>query len=144
VAFHEGFWVVTGTAAPVIALAAVVSLAEAGRTFYLSEDPSVDAIDDVGLGGFPTANAFLALDRSLSLATTAMWIAAFGIVNLLLQTALLAVSLVSLADEVSLVPSWLAVVAAVGGLLLLAVSSLGTVLLRLKSRPPDEDATSSE
>jgi len=41
VTFHETFWVVTGTAAPVIALAAVVSLGEALKQELLG-DPAVD------------------------------------------------------------------------------------------------------
>lgn len=30
--FHESFWVVAGTAAPIIALAAVISISEIART----------------------------------------------------------------------------------------------------------------
>jgi hypothetical protein len=44
VAFHETFWVVTGTAAPVIALAAVVSLGEALRQ-HLQAFEAVEAIN---------------------------------------------------------------------------------------------------
>jgi hypothetical protein len=60
-------------------------------------------------------------------------------VNLILQAALLAISLVSLAEAANLVPPWLAIVAAVGGLLLLAASSLGGVYLRLINHLIDED-----
>jgi hypothetical protein len=52
-----------------------------------------------------------------------------GPFNLLLQAALLGVSLVSLADGANLVPPWVAIAAAVGGLLLLAFGSVGGVFL---------------
>jgi hypothetical protein len=70
---------------------------------------------------------------------TLTWLATFGVVNLILQAALLAISLVSLAEAANLVFPWLAIVAAVGGLLLLAASSLGVVYLRLINQLVDED-----
>ncbi len=47
-----------------------------------------------------------------------------AMVNLLLQAGLLAISLVNIAHQENLVPLWLAVVAAVGGLLLLPLHSV--------------------
>jgi hypothetical protein len=127
VVFHEVFWVVTGTAAPIIALAAVVSLADAGSVYFnvLAQDPRF----------------FM---RHEGFANGAIWLAWFGILNLILQAVLLTVSLVSLAEASNLVLPWLAIVAQVGGLMLLAVSSLGVVFLRRIGLLADGDKTSSE
>jgi hypothetical protein len=54
----------------------------------------------------------------------------FAYLNLLLQAALLALSLVSLAEGANSAPPWLAIAAAVGGLVLLTAHSLGVVRLR--------------
>ena len=120
-AFHESFWVVTGTAAPVIALAAIVSLADADREFI----------------GFLMTN--LANMRRISpymkpLALIALVIAVSGILNLLLQATLLATSLVSLAEDVNSVPPWFAVTMAVGGLMLLVVGAWGAVSLHVQNQ----------
>ena len=125
-AFHEGFWVVTGTAAPVVALAAVVSLSDAGGPGFLTVkvDPRMLPLDKAFAYAFVEASARIA-----------RWVAWVSLFNLLLLTALLAVCLVSLAGSVNLVPPWLAIGAAVAGLLLLAVSSFGVVLVRALRRP---------
>ena len=153
-AFHEGFWVVTGTAAPIIALAAVVSLAEAERDYYNTLASAVRAVSRMP-GGEKLANSpddtpdvtrikiivrvLTASQRVEPLSKTLTWLATFGVVNLILQAALLAISLVSLAGAANLLSPWLAIVAAVGGLLLLAASSLGVVYLRLINQLVDED-----
>ena len=118
VAFHEGFWVATGTAAPVIALAAVVSLADAGRELFST--------------WAEVTNFFSRLGSSTI--SRAVLLAALGIFNVFLQAALLAVSLVSLADGANSVPDWLAIAAAVGGVMLLAGSSLGIAGLRVMAQ----------
>jgi hypothetical protein len=118
VAFHESFWVVTGTAAPVIALAAIVSLADADREFmgFL-----VTALSD-----FERIKPFM--NRA---AFTGIWIGVSGLLNLLLQATLLTISLVSLAEDVNSVPPWSAIAMAVGGVILLAVSAWGAVTLHV-------------
>lgn len=125
-AFHEGFWLVAGTAAPVVALAAVVSIGDALREGIASIAEATPLLD-------AQANSAGRLkgDRLTSTTTrAARRLYALGLSNLFLQAALLAVSLVSLADDANLVPPWIAIVAAVGGLLLLAFSALGAVQLR--------------
>lgn len=112
---------VTGTAAPIIALAATVSLAEADKEFF----------------GFLMTNLHNTTrlrDGMKPLAQTMVWLAALGVLNLFLQAALLAVSLVSLAEDANSVPPWLAIAVAVGGLLLLAVSSIGSVRLHVQNQ----------
>jgi hypothetical protein len=127
VALHEGFWLVAGTAAPVIALAAVVTLGETLRENIASIAEAMPLLDAQSnsadrLKGDRLTTATIRATKQLY---------AIGLSNLLLQAALLAVSLVSLADDANLVPPWIAIVAAVGGLLLLlAFSALGAVQLR--------------
>ena len=64
----------------------------------------------------------------------AHWVTGLGLFSLLLQAALLAVSLVSITDGANLVPPWLAIVAAVGGLLLVAGGSWGVARVRTLRR----------
>ena len=124
-AFHEGFWLVAGTAAPVVALAAVVTLGETLRENIASIAEAMPLLD-------AQVNSADRLKGSRLTTTTiraTKQLYAVGLSNVLLQAALLAVSLVSLADDANLVPPWIAIVAAVGGLLLLAFSALGAVQL---------------
>ena len=69
-----------------------------------------------------------------SLSVPACWaggILAVVLSNLLVQSALLAVSLVSLADETNFVPPWIAIAAAAGGLLLLAITVYDSAIQRM-------------
>jgi hypothetical protein len=119
VGFHDNFWVVAGTAAPVIALAVIVSTGDVLREFLISTVAlnSARRLD-------PTAVRLGAPRRTLD------WLIAIGLFNLFLQTALLSVSLVSLADGANLTPPWVAVAAAVAGLLLLPAAAVGNIRLR--------------
>jgi hypothetical protein len=119
-AFHDGFWLVAGTAAPVVALAVVVSLGDAAKEYVASVLQDPDALR----AGRPARWWF---NRS----TFPVYAVVFycALFNLFLQAGLLAVSLVSLAGDANSVPTWLAIVAAVGGLVLLAISAFGAVLL---------------
>jgi len=119
VAFHETFWVVTGTAAPVIALAAVVSLNDLGKETgrmaeslervrrNLSATPEIEAL----ISGAPSP---IRLIRQF---------AGQQSMNIFLQAALLTVSLLSIAFQRNLIPVWIAVVIPVVGVLLLALTS---------------------
>ncbi len=117
--FHESFWVAAGAAAPVIALAVVVSLNDASQTQF--------AVGDATDRAFVVAHRdekdvlYRSLDkrgRSLAALTAAQ------LVNLVLQAGLLAVSLVSLALHRNLIPAWICVVAPTAGVLLLAYAGL--------------------
>jgi hypothetical protein len=71
----------------------------------------------------------LILEESKPIKWSIYCIVLAGPVNLILQAALLLVSLGSLQSNANWVPPWVAIVAAVGGLLLLAFGSVGGVML---------------
>jgi len=96
--YHESFWLATGAAAPVIALAAVVALSDALQT-------ERDAKSPYGIWA-----------ASWGTATVTSMI---SILNVIVQAALLAVSLSALAYGQNVMPPWVAIVLAVGGILLL-------------------------
>jgi hypothetical protein len=196
VAYHEAFWVVTGTAAPVIALAVIVSAQNASVTAREAQIRLVVGGQSPGRGPGPDFSEELRravrvakkrktlrhvvggqppgrgpgpdfseeLRRAVRLAKkgktlrhvvksqspgrkpdltedlrqavrqakarkafrhlTASYRAA--LVNLTLQSALLAISLVSIDSAANCVPPWLAIILAVGGIFLLAVISQAT------------------
>ena len=151
---NADFWVVAGTAAPVVALAAVVSLGDGLRTNTeafgealqaLRDSQRVGVLQDRETQAEIEANAArvpadrrevseLATDqfrKDAAKATT--WLIGIGLANLFLQAGLLAVALVSLTDGASLVQPWIAIVAAVGGLVLLAIGALRAAHLRTKA-----------
>ena len=125
-AFHEGFWTVAGTAAPVIAVAIVISLGELmkelSRWIIWAEriehtpEPEMEKIRKI-----------------LRTQTRYTWpLEALGLINLLVQAVLTAVALVSLEDKANLVPPWLAIAAVIAGLVLLAICSLSGYLMRMR------------
>jgi hypothetical protein len=140
VAFHETFWAVAGGTAPVIALAVVVSLGDLLKesgTWWTAAERRQDIVQIKYYESAARDNVESIHESAVrttylkhTIATYTARIVAVGLFNLLMQAALLAVSLVSLAESANLVPSWLAVAAAIAGLLLLAVSSFGVVYLR--------------
>jgi hypothetical protein len=118
-------WIVAGTAAPVTAVAIVISLGdlmkELSRWTLWVEDlmhtPEPDSKD---------------LMKILRIHTRyTIPLEALGLTNLLIQAALLAVALVSLEDKANLVPPGLAIAAAIAGLLLLAACSLSGYGMRI-------------
>jgi len=126
VAYHEAFWVVTGTAAPVIALAAVLSVGESamvgrnlGRFIWDAErhpdryrdKNEDDTAWDQRLGTAQTARTYSMLNYLIAE------------LNIASQAALLAMSLVSIDGADNSVPPWLAIVLAVGGIFLVLVIS---------------------
>ena len=121
------FWLVAGTAAPVVALAAVVSLGDAQREHIASIGKATALIYGEESSGDDRIKGMVLTNKTIKAAKR---LYSIGLANVWLQAALLAVSLVSLARKGNLVPPWIAIVAAVGGLLLLAYSALGAVQLR--------------
>jgi membrane associated rhomboid family serine protease len=131
VAFHESFWVVTGTAAPVIALAAVVALGEILRDMGASGEKFMRVLLDSSPDNAEVVKWMADVSRKPTRKMVRALHAAV-LSNLLLQSAFLAVSLVSLVDEANLVPPWIAIAAAVGGLLLLAATAFGASAFRFQ------------
>jgi hypothetical protein len=117
--FYESFWVVAGTAAPVIALAAVISLNDTARAQFTVNDATSDAFAVARLDA--TDEMYQRLDKrgsSLDVLRIAQ------LLNLCLQAGLLAVSLLSLTFHRNLIPAWICVVAPTAGVLLLAYAGL--------------------
>jgi len=125
-AFHESFWVVTGTAAPVIALAVIVSAGDAFRQVLTTDAERRHAQRNVHPD---RAKLSQQDDEDLLKSHRKMlrFVQAVATFNLLLQAALLAVSLVCLADGANLVPPWLAIAAGVGGIMLLSSTAYAAV-----------------
>ena len=125
-AFHEGFWTVAGTAAPVIAVAIVIALGELmkelSRWIIWAEriehnpEPEMEKIRKI-----------------LRTQTRYTWpLEGLGLTNLLIQAVLTTVALVSLEDKANLVSPWLAIAAVIAGLALLAICSLSGYLMRMR------------
>jgi hypothetical protein len=117
VAFHESFWIATSAAAPVIALAAVVGLPDTAAVAQLGIHRLREPLEGPLLAAMPEALS-RAQDR---LVTLLFWATTVG--NLIVQAGLLAVSLSALAYQRELMPAWVAIALAVGGILLLAWST---------------------
>jgi hypothetical protein len=127
VGFHESFWVATSAAVPVIALAAVVALPDASRMAHTAArqrhraqrnpDPTRDT---------PALVELLGAAQDFWWSRLVWWTT---FVNLTIQAALLAVSLSALAYDSDLMPQWVAIVLAVGGILLLAWSTSNAIRL---------------
>jgi hypothetical protein len=140
-AFHETFWVVTGTAAPVIALAAVVSAGDADEqvdrlaeaTVRLSvafhkdrDDPDLlEVLDKAGTGNL-------------------LMIAKLQYVNVVIQAVLLAVSLGSIASQRNLISQGWAGGCAVVGILFLALVGARTIGAKRYSGPMLRGAEEAE
>jgi len=138
VSFHENFWVATSAAAPVIALAVILLLPDgttsAVRTYltwqHLKKIP-------------PTPGRRFNPERILARAYlyTAQVSLGASVLNLLVQAALLAVSLWALAYDDNVIPPWAAIVMAVGGLLLLAWNTSATLALKATALTDAQDRT---
>lgn len=117
--FHESFWVVVGTAAPIIALAAVISVNDTARTQFAVSDASTTALAIAR--GDETDGMYRLLDKREN-SLVALRVAQLS--NLCLQAVLLAVSLLSLLFARNLIPAWICVVVPAAGVLLLAYAGL--------------------
>jgi len=117
--FHESFWVVAGTAGPVIALAAVISLSEIARAEATVDNLSIRALV---VAHQDETDFYYRLLNKREWSLVALRVA--QLLNLCLQAGLLAVSLLSLAFQRNLIPVWICVVAPTAGVLLLAYAGL--------------------
>jgi hypothetical protein len=148
---HKDLWVIAGTTAPVVGLAAIVSLTDALREngdsinagvriqlddieeHYRAVDIAIKTAGDIQAAmDSPYPNHDRADQLMNDSRKWALRLFAVGALNLIVQAALLAVSLVSIADDTDLVPTPYAIAAAVGGLVLLTVSAFGALYLRLE------------
>jgi len=145
VAFHDSFWVLAGTAAPVIALAAVLSARE---------------VDDLGIGLQEERREWAKrrghqLTRKKRPAVASPYDSAIfsatatyriHMVNLILQTVVLGISLLSLADASNLISPLVAVACALAGMALLALGYTSVTVTNMsdpnrKSLLPDDRFT---
>jgi hypothetical protein len=125
VAFHESFWVATSAVAPVIALAAVVALPDmtlVGRATILRDriQERQPSQEDSWLHSFLLGRARDTRKWALNAALTTL-------ANLIIQASLLVVSLCALAFRQDIMPFWLAILLASGGILLLVLSTIVSV-----------------
>lgn len=130
-AFQQTFWVITGTAAPVIALAEVVALADFLRISVSLVRRAEDALGPVSrsVPNIELAAQFPANPVVNLMGKSAMVLLGHGL-NFLFQAVLLAFSLVSVANQQNLLPIWLAVAIAVFGMLYLGFAAFAAHMLR--------------
>lgn len=125
-AFHESFWVTVGAAAPIIALASVVSIADLmGARDRVSPNllPSSSVPGDDWLD-----SELIRAGRLL------IWAYLVGVVNGALQMVTLSMALQSLADGSNVVPTIVPRIMVPLGVFLLLVSTSMTVSLRTIQR----------
>ena len=125
-AFHDTFWLVAGGAAPVIALASVVTFGEARQLESISQVEVRAQVLEMPLS--VRAEFWKDRKRLLRIAQLMAWL---QIVNLALQCWILASSLMSLAHSTNELPTALVVAAEVVGIALLAVGGFGAARFRL-------------
>jgi hypothetical protein len=118
VVFHETFWVVTGTAAPVIALAAVVSVNDLGNETGRLEE-ALDRASEAFRGSAEIEAMMSGRPSPIRLVNL---LARLQTLNILLQALLLTVSLVSIDFQRNLVPVWISVLIPVVGVVLLMLA----------------------
>jgi hypothetical protein len=122
VAYHEAFWTVVGGAAPVIALAVIVSLGD---------------IEEHWVNPWLAASSLPSGDReriSRDQAALATRVRRGHIGNLVLQTVFLGIALWSLAAASNIIPPWGAVVGEVLGIALLALGAIGSSHYKVLNR----------
>jgi hypothetical protein len=125
VAFHESFWVVAGTAPPVIALAVIVSLRDVLRDF--TDDYNMTWVRP----GVGDRAARAKLESKLGEAAYARNLAyGAAALNMLLQMVVLTLALVSLAQRHDVIPWLIMAIIVPGGLALLLFSTLMVVMAR--------------
>jgi len=134
VAFHQEFWVVTGTAAPVIAVAAVLSLTDAmSGTATIRTEATKFIFDDDPLGEITKGDLLSILYHATNRRSTVGYVMALiQVINLGLQAWLLTLSLLSIAYQVNESTVLLAIRIPVLGVGLLALT--GIVMLVTKRR----------
>jgi hypothetical protein len=112
VSYHEAFWIVVGTGAPVVALAAVVALPD---TSGMHEE-LIQISDKLKSPMLPT---WAIASKSIRYIAAAIRWGAIG--DVILQAGLLTISLMALAYERDIMPPWAAIVLIVVGILILAL-----------------------
>jgi hypothetical protein len=144
-AYHEALWVVTGTAAPVIALAIVVSMPDIARDAWTIEDQMDDEDGFSGLFSRPRRH----LGPATRYGSQLLGLFALTMLNLLLQVVLLSISIGSIAEGRNFSPPTTGLFLAGGSLLLLAVPVFSASVLRVnwtkarsqrEPQPPAEPA----
>jgi hypothetical protein len=126
VTFHETFWVVTGSTAPVIALAAIISAKDIAHDTGVITDPVGEMVAAHVTG--PKMEQAHSYYQRWALVGYGQWLA--QLVNVCLQALLLTVSLLSIAYQRNVLPVWVGIAVAVGGVVLLAVTGVGIVAAR--------------
>jgi hypothetical protein len=119
VPFQENFWIAASTAAPVITLAIVVVIPDAAGIRFRAENRKHELRHHPVPAADPEKfeKRLLKLERAVQVTRRNVRLC---YANLIVQAALLAVSLAALAYTRDFVPPWLAIVVAVGGVALLA------------------------
>jgi hypothetical protein len=117
--FHDTLWVLTGSAAPVIALTAIVSLRDVLTETGAMGNVSYELNAEYSKEGYDKIWRYL--DRWERVGMV-QWGAQVG--NLCLQALLLAISLLSVAWQRNVFPVWIAVAAPTVGVLLLAEAGI--------------------
>jgi hypothetical protein len=128
--YHEAFWAVAGAAAPAIAIAAAVALPDTSQLVNEADERS-----------FSLASDEKRSREALRLADRAMFVGISTQLNILIQAAILVVSLASLARGQDVLDTGTVVVLAGIGILLVAftVQMAGGIrrnLVKLSKRPP--------
>jgi hypothetical protein len=118
VAYHETFWLISGTAAPVIALAQAVALTDASSVLARAQFEGRRA-DQIGAEG---ARIIKRITVRLSWAP--------GLANLLIQSALLFVALISAYQGSDAWPPLMSALLMLAGLLCLAFVSAVSVWIK--------------
>ena len=135
VAFEQNFWLATSAAAPVIALAVIVALpdtsgviVESMRQRAIARFEIVVDIMNPPDGSTPATTALDVAEGAASVAAVSKVVAAARIIritsvcNVILQAGLLAGSLAALAYNRNIGPPWVAILLAVGGIVILAMT----------------------
>ena len=140
---HESFWVATAAAAPVVALAAIVALPDTSvaveEVYRHRHDP---VVSERARNGRQVIVARLWSRNMAYVWSQLVWMV--SIVNLLLQAALLAMSLLVLVYDQEVIPPWAAIVFSAGGILLLTWSSTSAAAFRRFLEPPPDSESSSK
>ena len=125
---HESFWVATSAVAPVIALAAVVALPDValiGKATVLR-----DMIQRRQPSDQDRAKQTLLVGEAQNTRKWAWTAWMITLANLIIHAGLLVVSLCALALRQDIMPFWVAIFLASGGILLLALSTFCSAVAR--------------
>jgi hypothetical protein len=131
--YHESFWVTVGTAAPVIALAAIVSLPDVMRARehrWRAAHPPIERLRDVPLNTNTRLRWIEFHDLNAGATQLLRWSNAIGLGNGALQLLALWMALRSLADGTNVVSPDIPEIIVPIGIFLLLVSTVQTIRVR--------------